>query len=261
MMLPKGKVLTVRGPVDPSKLGRVLMYEHLHCDIYDWEKMELATEEKPMTAQRREFMLKEAIPLLHKCADDGCHAFVEASPSPWRAWPTFYAEASKAANVDIILCTGFYREVEVGKYWVKTEEDAIWPFVRKASIDELADFCTREIQEGIHGTGVHAGAIKLASSQPKMTEAEEKTFVAGARAQRQTGVHITTHCTNFGVETNQLQLFLDEGVDLNRVAVGHTAWHLMDAKERQMCALNGWNAARASFRRPSTSMETRIGDR
>jgi len=176
MGLPRGKVLTARGSVDPSELGRALMHEHLHCDIYDWKKMKLITEEKPMTAQRREFMFREAIPLLHKCADDGCHAFVEASPSPWRAWPTFYAEASKAANVRIVLCTGFYREVEVGKYWVKTEEDAIWPFVRKASVDELADFCTREIQEGIHGTGVHAGAIKLASSQPKMTEAEEKNL-------------------------------------------------------------------------------------
>jgi phosphotriesterase-related protein len=235
MKLPKGKVLTVRGPVDPLDLGRVLMHEHLHCDIYDWEKMELITEEKPITAQRCGLLFREAVPLLEKCADYGCHAFVDATPSPWRAWPTFYVEASKAANIHIILCTGFYREVEVGTYWVKTQEDAIWSFVKKASVEELADFCIKEILEGVHGTKVHAGAIKLASSQPKMTEAEEKIFVAGAQAQKQTGVHITTHCTKVGAETSQLQLLLDEGVDLNRVIVGHTSWHLMNDESRKVC--------------------------
>ena len=47
------------------------------------------------------------------------------------------------------------------------------------------------------------------------------------------------------METSQLQLFLDEGVDLNRVAVGHTAWHLMDAEERNVCI--EWMERGASF--------------
>ena len=244
MGLFKGKVLTVQGPVDPSGLGRVLMHEHLHCDIYDWGKMELITEEKPITAQRRG-LFREAVPLLEKCADYGCHAFVDATPSPWRAWPTFYVEASKVANIHIILCTGYYSEVEVGTYWVKTKEDAIWPFVKKASIEELADFCIKEILEGVHGTNVHAGAIKIASSQPKMTQAEEKFFVAGAQAQKQTGVHITTHCTKVGAETSQLQLLFDEGVDLNRVVVGHTNWHLMNAESQKVCI--DWMERGANF--------------
>ena len=54
--------------------------------------------------------------------------------------------------------------------------------------------------------------------------------MAGARAQQQTGVHITTHCTAFGAETSQLTILELNGVDLNRVVVGHTAWHLMDPK-------------------------------
>lgn len=230
-----GKVITVRGPVDPSQLGAVMMHEHLHADSYDWENERLITEEKEPTPQRREYILREAVPHLKACGEHGCHAFVDPTPPPWRAWPTLYREVSEASGVHIVLATGFYREVETGTYWVKSEADAIWPFVRKSSVDELADFCTREIAEGINGADIHAGAIKLGTSAPVMTETEEKAFRAGARAQKATGVHITTHCTQIGAETSQLELFADEGVDLTRVVIGHTAWHLMDTDCRKVC--------------------------
>jgi len=74
---------------------------------------------------------------------------------------------------------------------------------------------------------VKAGAIKLGTSAARMGSQEIKAFKAGARAQLATGVHITTHCTQLGAESTQLALLESEGVDLNRVAIGHTGWHLM----------------------------------
>ena len=112
-------------------------------------------------------------------------------------------------------------------------------------MDELAELCTADILEGIHGTAVRAGAIKLASSAAELTEAEEKAFRAGARAQEATGVHITTHCTKLGAETSQLELLDAEGVDLRRVVIGHTAWHLMDADCRRICV--EWMRRGATF--------------
>jgi len=240
-----GKVITARGPVEPGALGRVLMHEHLHSDIYDWDREELILEERPIADERRELLMREAIPPLRGCNEHGCHALVDATPPPWRAWPSFYVEASEAANVHLVLSTGFYREVEQGTYWVKTPDDGIWPFVRQASVEELAEMCVREIVEGIHGTDVHAGAIKLGTSAPEMTEAETKAFRAGARAQKATGVHVTTHCTKLGAETSQLELLGEEGVDLSRVVIGHTGWHLMDPDCRAVCI--GWMRRSANF--------------
>ncbi len=244
-MNANGKVITVRGPVEPEALGRVLMHEHLHCDIYDWDRKELVQEEKPASRERRDLLMKEAVPCLKECTDHGCFAFVDVTMPPWRAWPDLYVEVSEAAGIHIILCTGFYCEVEEGTYWVKKPEDAIWPFVRSASVEELADFCRGEILEGIHGTDVHAGAIKLGTSAPEMTEAEQKAFRAGARAQKATGVHITTHCTKIGAETSQLRILDEEGVDLDRVVIGHTAAHLMDTECRKVCV--EWMKRGANF--------------
>jgi phosphotriesterase-related protein len=237
--------MTARGPVDPSALGRVLMHEHLHSDIYRWASQEFVTAEAPATPERRAYLLREAVPHLKACHAYGCHAYCDVTMPPWRAWPDLYREVADAADFHIVVATGFYREMEIGKYWVKKPEDRIWPFVVSSSEEALAEFCTREILEGLHGTPLRAGVIKLGSSAAAMTELEQKTFRAGARAQKATGVHITTHCTALGGETSQLRLLDREGVDLRRVVIGHTASHLSDPQHRKVCL--EWMARGANF--------------
>ena len=229
-----GMIVTACGLVRPGEIGRVMMHEHLHADMWDWERGEPISEERPAHPDRRRYLLENAVPHLRRCREEhGMKAYVDVTVPPWRPWPDVYREVSKASGVHIIVATGFYREIEVGTYFVKRREDAIWPYVRESSVEELAEFCAREILEGIHGTGVRAGVIKLGSSQAPMTEAEVKAFIAGARAQLRTGAHITTHCTQLGAETSQLTLLDREGVDLSRVIIGHTDNHLMDAGYRR----------------------------
>jgi len=249
-MLPEmnpfiGQVITARGPVAPAALGKVMMHEHLHSDIYDWQADRFITEERPATGERRQYLLDNAVPLLRQCHDFGMHAYCDVTMPPWRAWPDVAVQVSEGSGAHIILATGFYREMEVGTYWVKTENEAIWPFVRHSSVEELAEYCVREITEGIHGTGVRAGCIKLGTSQAPMTRLEISTFRAGARAQAQTGVHITTHCTQLGAETSQLTILEEEGVDLGRVVIGHTAPHIMDRGHRH--AVLEWMKRGANF--------------
>lgn len=240
-----GKALTVRGPVEPSALGRVMMHEHLYSDCYDWERKELVNEETPISPDRREMLMNEAVPFLRQCTDHGCRAFLDPTPPPWRAWPTFYAEVSQMIGMHIILCTGVYGEMLDNEYWVKKPADKLWKKAAESSAEELGDLFTHEIVEGIHGTDVHAGAIKLGSRTPTMSAADRKSFRAGAIAQKATGVHITTHCTRIGSESDQLSTLDKEGVDLNRVVIGHTAWHLMDADGRKVCI--AWMRRGANF--------------
>ena len=241
----KGKVVTVRGEVDAAALGAVLMHEHLHCDMYDWAADRFIGEERPAGDDRREYLMREAAPLLRQCHDYGCHGFVEVTPPPWRAWPDLYVEIAEAADVHIVLCTGFYREMEVGTYWVKRPEDRIWPVVVDSTVEQLAERCTREIVDGVHGTSVRAGAIKIGASAAELTELEVKTFRAAAGAQKATGVHITTHCTKLGGETSQLRLLDGEGVDPSRVVIGHAQSHLADAACREVC--KDWMRRGANF--------------
>ena len=108
-MRDEGKVITAGGPVEPAALGRVLMHEHLHFDPYDWVRGETIVAERPITEGRRAYLMEEAGPFLRRCTEHGCRGFLEATPPPMRAWPTFYAEITRATGVHVVLCTGFYR--------------------------------------------------------------------------------------------------------------------------------------------------------
>lgn len=249
----RGNVITACGPVEPAALGRVAMHEHLYAEEFDTARNEPNFEDRRLSPARRDYMMREAIPFVRQYNDHGCHAFVDATWIGNRAWPDFYVEASQAAGIHIVLCTGFYREIELGNYWATKPEWQIWPKVRSAPVEELAELCVREIVEGIHGTDVHAGAIKLGASGAVLTEAETRAFRAGARAQRATGVHITTHCTNKDGAFAQLELLDREGVDLNRVAIGHIGWSL---GESEFCA-----RALAWMKRGASFLPTNLGIR
>ncbi|MBI3987658.1 MAG: hypothetical protein HY343_12095 [Lentisphaerae bacterium] len=253
-----GKVLTARGPVEPSSLGRVLMHEHLHCDMYNWAMQTFIEKEAPASPERRAYLLKEAVPHLKACHAHDCHAYCDVTMPPWRCWPDLYREVAEAADFHIIVATGFYREVEVGTYWVKKPEHRMWPTAISAPLEALVEFCSKEILEGIRGSPLRAGVIKLGTSASEMTELEKKTFRIGARAQKATGVHITTHCTRLGAETSQLKILDQEGVDLRRVVIGHTAWHLSDPACRKVCL--DWMKRGANFLPTNLGIPTKDPD-
>ena len=74
----KGKVITVRGEVEPEALGAVLMHEHLHSACQDFD-------EGPTRPEWVELLMGYAVPNLKKLHESGCHAMVDATPISFRA--------------------------------------------------------------------------------------------------------------------------------------------------------------------------------
>jgi phosphotriesterase-related protein len=88
---------------------------------------------------------------------------------------------------------------------------------------DLRDFFIREIEQGIDGTQVKAGVIKVASLEKDLTELEERALRAAARASKATGVPIQTHTrANLRNGEKQATIFEAEGVDPARVSLGHS---------------------------------------
>jgi len=218
----EGKVVTACGPVAPSELGAVMMHEHLICD---WAQK----AEVPFDMAKWPMLERYAVPSLRQLNDYGCHAYVDATFPPNRAAPWVYQKVSEAAGIHIIVSTGYYREIEIGAYWARVREDQIWPFVREASVEELEALCVREIEEGIHGTDVHAGVLKMGTSSGDLTEVETKAGRAVARAHKRTGVLINTHATGTTSYKGQFDLLVAEGVDPERICFGHTMQALVSA--------------------------------
>ena len=78
-----------------------------------------------------------------------------------------------------------------------------------------------ELTEGIEGTGIKAGVIKLASSEGRIAPMEEILFKAAARAQKETGCAIITHTQKGTMGPEQAELLISCGADPNKIAIGH----------------------------------------
>lgn len=114
------------------------------------------------------------------------------------------------SGINIHLCTGFYKE------------PFLPPTFYEKTVKELAEMMVKEITEDIDNTGIKAKLIgEVGSSKDLITQEEHKLLVAAARAANETGVFITTHTTLGTAALEQIQLFKNQGVALEKVILGH----------------------------------------
>ena len=116
---------------------------------------------------------------------------------------------SRRSVINVIAATGIWRDIPM-LFWATAP-------------DMIADLFVREIEVGIEDTGIKAGIIKVANDQGGVTPEGEIILRAAARAQKRTGVPISTHTWALErVGEQQVRIFEDEGVDLNHVYIGHS---------------------------------------
>lgn len=123
----------------------------------------------------------------------------------------FSRRVVEATGITLVMATGLYTYAHLPEHLVNRD------------VDYLADLFVHDIVEGIQGTDVHAGFLKCATDAPGISPNVEKVLRAVARAHRRTGVPIMTHShPASGQGLAQMAIFADEGVDPQRVLVGHS---------------------------------------
>ena len=195
-------VSTVLGPVDTSELGFTLSHEHL------------ATGSAGMRHTYPEFFdregtIEDAAAALKQAYDEGVRSYIDPTTFDLGRDIGMMQEVSRQSGVHIIPATGSHQ--------------AIPRVFRSASPDAIAPLYIREVEEGIEGTGVKAAIIKSASDRGGMTEQEVVVLRAVARASKHTGAPVYTHTWSPDrVGEQQIRVLKEEGVDLERVYIGHS---------------------------------------
>jgi predicted metal-dependent phosphotriesterase family hydrolase len=194
-------VMTVTGPVPADELGQVSMHEHLILD------MELSPRGFAAGFDDVELAIEE----IRNLQAAGGRTLVEVTNRGLGRDVRKLRHIAEATGLNIVAATGFYTE----PYYP--------PEVFEQTIPELAELMERELAHGIDDTGIRAGIIgELGTRRRHISPAEERVFRAAARAQRRTGVAVTTH-TYWGGELAlaQIRILVDEGVPPDRIIIGH----------------------------------------
>ena len=195
-------VNTVLGPIDTVNLGFTLSHEHVGTNA-------AGLRHTYPEIIDRSGMKEQAILALKEAYDEGLRTIVDVTTFDLGRDILLMQEVSQSSGVQIIAATGNHLAVPR-------------PF-GELPPSVIAPLYVKEIEQGIEDTGIKAGIIKVASDRGGVTQPQEVVLRAAAQAHLATGVPISTHTWSPDrVGDQQVSVLEEEGVDLNRVYIGHS---------------------------------------
>jgi len=199
------KINTVTGTCTPDELGRTLVHEHLLVGYPGWQMDALAPRFERAEARKR------AVEAMHRLQEFGVSTFLDPCPMDLGRDPEFMAEVAQASGMRIICTTGAYFE----------EQGLTFTF-RNLPLDDITAIYEKEITEGIGGTGIKAGLIKIATGAHHVSDYERKLLVAAGRAAARCDVPLISHTQEGSCGLDQIEIVTAEGVAPHRILVGHS---------------------------------------
>jgi len=197
-------LMTVTGPVSTHAAGLMLPHEHILVSLsvpgpYDPSSPDL----DPRFRYHRDAVVRTALPHLRAARAAGVRVMAEATPAFLGRDPVVLRRLSEASGIAILTNTGYYG----------ARDDGHLPsHARAESADALAARWTREFSDGIDGSGIRPGFIKIGVDPGRLSDIDAKLVRAAARAHRATGLVIACHTGPAVAARDVLAVLEEEGV-------------------------------------------------
>ena len=189
--------MTVTGPVPASELGITLPHEHVMADF-------IGARQVSSDRYDREEVAEVVLPYLLGLRGLGCQTLVECTPAYLGRDPLLLVHLANASGLRIVTNTGYYG-ANANRY---LPSEAL-----EATADDLSTLWSAESRDGIEGSGVRPGFIKIGVDPGPLSEIHEKLVRAAARTHRETGLVVASHTPDGTAARAQLDVVRDEGVE------------------------------------------------
>ncbi|MCI0550405.1 MAG: esterase [Anaerolineae bacterium] len=191
------KIHTIKGSVEIDSLGLILPHEHLFTDLRGPLVVGYAQAEP-------EGVVWVVGPFLADAFAAGATALVECSTVGVGRNISILQNLAEVSPIHIIAPTGVYRDAFIP------------PWLREINEADLAKLWIDELTEGIEGTSIRAGFIKLAMSDDGPTALEIRNLRAAVKASQITGAVIASHTIGGRVTNEEMDVLEEAGLDLHR---------------------------------------------
>jgi len=170
--------MTVLGPVPASEMGLCLSHEHVLVDFigadstgyHRWDKLEVA---------------QKVLPYLKEIQGHEVTTFMECTPAFLGRDPWLLEDLSRQTGMHLLTNTGYY-----GAHDNRFVPEHFF----RLSAEEVSELWVGEFEDGIEGSGVRPGFIKIAvDGRDTLSEIHHKIITAAALTQKQTGMVIASH--------------------------------------------------------------------
>jgi phosphotriesterase-related protein len=204
--------MTVRGPISPRDLGMTLTHEHALANFHSYEEQ----KRNPLTYDQDEVM-NVVLPHLMRLRELGCRTFVDATATFLGRDAALLRRLSEESGLHILTVSGNYAAIE---------KRHLPPHAFTDAPDALAQRWVNEWEQGIEGTGVYPGFIKLGFGGGPLDAVERNLIRAGAIAHLKTGLTIGAH-------TGPAVSALEQLEELEKAGVDASAWIWIHAQNEK----------------------------
>jgi phosphotriesterase-related protein len=204
-------IQTVTGSISVDDLGATLIHEHVVTGMPGWDT-------DPNTPRwKRHDMMQVAKEKVAEMQSAGIRSMVDPCPSDLARDIEFSAEVAQATGFQIVAAAGLYNEfLGLAPYWKMRS------MMGADVVGEMADAFISELSDGVNGSGVKPGIIKVATGSGSVTDYERQVFAAASRAALEVDVPIITHTDDGVLGEEQQAMFAEGKLPPHRAMVGHS---------------------------------------
>jgi len=193
------KIVTVLGPIDPQELGPALVHEHILVDF---------AGAKSVSRDRydRDTVHRKMLPFLLQIKAQGVKAFAECTPAYLGRDPLLLKALAEDSGLHVLTNTGLYAAGEREG----SPEPYLPAYAYELTAESLAGGWLKEWYEGIEGTDVRPGFIKIGVNRGELRPISEKIVKAAIITGVHSGLAVACHTVK-GVGALQILRLFEQG--------------------------------------------------
>ncbi len=194
----EGYFNSVTGTFPIDSLGLTLIHEHMLVDFIGADSI---------SSERwdRSTVVEKVLPYLLEVKKHGVKAILECTPSFLAKDALLLKELSEKSGIRILTNTGYYGAV--GGIYLPDH-------AYSESAEELSVRWIDEFENGIDGTGIKPGFIKISVNEADTLSAIDAKLVrAAGLTHQQTGLQIASHTGTWKTAVQEVRILQEMGVD------------------------------------------------
>jgi len=212
-------IQTVRGRIDPEALGVTLSHEHVLVDFGEgggtrrWDRAEVIAAVTPWLLAARE---------------RGVRTVVECTPNYLGRDVRLLVALSEGTGMHLLTNTGLYKEPHLP------------PGLLALAPEALAARWIAEWEDGIDGTSVRPGFIKIAVNKGPLVPVQRLIVRAAALTQQATGLTVACHTSDAVSAHEALDIVESARMDPGRFIVVHAQNMPSEGEQDALAARGCW---------------------
>ncbi len=221
--------MTTSGRVPANTMGKALIHEHILVDFIGADRI---TPER----WKREEVIRKVLPYLLEIKQHGVTTFMDCTPAYLGRDVKLLKELSTPSGLQILTNTGYYGAVG-NKY--------LPPQAFTEAMEQISDRWISEFENGIDGTGIRPGFIKIGVDPGPLSTLHQKLIQASGRTHLKTGLTICSHTGMSTPAFEQIEVLRNMNISPSAFVWTHaqnetdTSLHVKAAKEGTWISLDG----------------------